>query len=319
MGGCIVPADANGNAQCLASRLTAPATTLRSQAVPIANPRAPFIAEGRAYNQHLYKQIGNAAAYQLNGYNPGLPVAGAYYRIQTSHSMNPSSTTSAPITCQFPDMTDQIGCLVNASPCSIGYAGRGAVVRNPAVDALKIDRQNPSQLCIQGSSTVPGFAYPLSRKLYLNTLVGFSAVTGNELQLAGCETDLAQPSAPQGATPAGLVTTNAATMMPTFGFVNVGAAGGNEPYCEDFDENMLCSPDAVSPAFPTNTNACATPPPSIGAFPGLNTVCGNGIQEAYEDCDCGTAQMAATAPASNVALCNGTVNGGPICSTTCRR
>jgi hypothetical protein len=145
-----------------------------------------------------------------------------------------------------------------------------------------------------------------------------SKTSGSGFQLAGCETDLAQPSAPQGATPAGLVTTNAATMMPTFGFLNVGAAGAGEPYCEDFNENMLCGPGAGSPAFPTNTNACGAPP-NIGAFPSLNTVCGNGIQEAYEDCDCGTAQVAATAPASNVALCNGAINGSPACSTTCRR
>jgi hypothetical protein len=59
-------------------------------------------------------------------------------------------------------------------------------------------------------------------------------------------------------------------------------------------------------------------PTNFSAFPTFNTVCGNGIQEAFEDCDCGTPATPASAPALNVAACGGTINGGTVCTTTCR-
>src|SRR5262249_19015480 len=33
--------------------------------------------------------------------------------------------------CQYPDVTQQIGCLVHASPCSVGIAGMTAYLSNP--------------------------------------------------------------------------------------------------------------------------------------------------------------------------------------------
>jgi hypothetical protein len=319
--------DTTGNVQCLANKLTAPATPASALAVPVAHPVVPGIAEGRTYNQHLYKQVGAAGAYQNNGFTTPLPMTGAFYRIHTSHSLNPASTTAAPITCgnptgpsAFADMTDQIGCLVNASPCSIGYAGRGAADHNPATtDAIKIKGQNPITLCITGDGAgVTGFTYPLSRKLYLSTVPGFAAVTGNEQALVGCETDLAQTSPPlPAASNAGLVTTN----IVGVGFIAIPSFyNGGEPYCEDFNENMLCSPSATAPLFPTNSASCPTAvPAAYSAFPITNsTTCGDGIQEQYEDCDCGTAQFAASAPAANVTACGTTINGGTVCTTTCR-
>jgi hypothetical protein len=241
------------------------------------------VAEGRAYNQHLYVLQGTAGAYQVNGFTPGLPVTGAYYRIHTTKSLNPTTGR----TCQFQDMTDQIGCLVEASPCSIGYAGRGALGPNPNVDAVKLNKQSPLDLCIQAQ-----FLYPLSRKLYLNTLIGFGNVETQELQLVGCETDLDQPNAALGATPGGLVTANiaAAGFLPIFQFINNGL-----PFCEDFNEQLLCG-------APVNNNACQDPTPNLDNFTGFSTVCGNGDIDSYEDCD------------------NGLLNGTPgnPCSNTCR-
>jgi len=326
-GGCIVPVDSTGNTQCLGNKLTAPATPANAIPVPVAHPVNAGVAEGRAYNQHLYKQVGSAAAYQNNGFTTPLPMTGAFYRIHTSHSMNPASTTAAPITCgnpagpsSFPDMTDQIGCLVNASPCSIGYAGRGAADHNPTTtDAIKIHGQNPLGICITGDgANIAGFTYPLSRKLYLDTVPGFAAVTANEQALVGCETNLAQANPPlPAASNAGLVTTN----IVNVGFLAIPSFyNSGNPYCEDFNENMLCSPSPTAPLFPTNSASCPTSvPANFTAFPTTNsTTCGNGIQEQYEDCDCGTAQVAASAPAANVTACGTTINGGTVCTTTCR-
>lgn len=285
LGGCVAPATGTGNVQCLSTRLTAPSLAISSQAVPVANPRIPAIAEGRAYNQHLFMQVGSAGAYQTNGFTTPLPMTGAFYRIHTSHSMN----TATNRTCQFADATDQIGCLVEASPCSLGYAGLGSISAsiNPNSDAIKLNKQSPVTACIQSSF----FIYPFARKLYLNTVPGFAAVTGQELQLAGCMTDLAQPTH-NPPTPAGLVTTNivAAGFLTLPQFLNNGL-----PYCEDFNEEALCG---IAP----NGNACDNLKPNFDDFPGFSTVCGDGLVDAFEDCD------------------NGTLNGPPpaTCSTICR-
>jgi hypothetical protein len=320
LGGCIVPADANNNPQCLANRLTTPAVTISVAAVPAVHATAPGIAEGRAYNQHLYKQVGTAAGYQNNAFTTALPMVGAFYRIHTNHSLNPASTTTTPITCGNPgtsgtlphyaDMSDQIGCLVNASPCSFGVGG----ITVPGVDSIKIDAQSPFDLCVQGNGgSIPAYSYPLANKIYLNTIPGFVAATGNEQALVGCETDLAQLNPPlPAASPAGIMTAQiaAAGIIPIPMSYNSG-----EPFCEDFNEQMLCGATV-------NVQSCPTVVPSnYTAFPTANsTTCGNGIQEAFEQCDCGVAPPGPgpLSPSTNVTNCGATFNGGTVCSTTCR-
>jgi hypothetical protein len=285
-GGCVAPADINGNPQCLATKLTTYALTANSQSVPVANPKLPSLNDGRSFNQHLYVLNGNAGAYQTNGFSFPLPITGAYYRIHTNHSIAPAGDAGAPPTCQYADMTDQIGCLVTASPCSIGYAGRQALTSIPNAAAVKINKQSPALLCIQGH-----FLYPLSRKLYFNTVAGFPGVTGQELALTGCETDLAQPSL---GTPAGVVTAAVASS----GFVQIPSfVNAGEPYCEDFNETMLCG----ASSYPFNIDACLNATP-LDNFPVFDTVCGDGQRDSFEDCD------------------DGPLNGPPpaTCSTTCR-
>jgi hypothetical protein len=142
----------------LASKLTAPGITISSVPVPVVHPVSPTIAEGRAYNQHLYQQVGSAGAYQRNAFVApgisGLPVTGAFFRLHTNHSLNVASTPSHPMTCQFPNMSDQIGCLVNASPCSLGVADV-STLSNLGTGAIKINHQSPALACITGGQ------YPL--------------------------------------------------------------------------------------------------------------------------------------------------------------
>jgi hypothetical protein len=278
LGGCVAPADTTKNAQCMASKLTTPALVTCSAPVPLINPKQPSLNDGRSYNQHLYTQVGTAG-----GYPSTPPMTGAYYRIHAVHTLI-ASDAGAPVTCQQADMNDQIGCLVTASPCSIGYTGFPTLTANQNAGTIKLNKQSAGVLCIQNH-----FAYPLARKLYLNTLTGFGNVTGQELALAGCETDLAQPSL---GTSAGIVTTAVATS----GFIQIGPfVNAGEPFCEDFNEVALCG--AAS-----NNDACVAVPTNLNNFPAFETVCGDGNVDAYEDCD------------------NGTANGPPpaMCSTTCR-
>jgi hypothetical protein len=54
--------------------------------------------------------------------------------------------------------TDQIGCLVQADPCSIGFAGDGARTwsATPGMDALRVNQVYPD------ATTVANGQYPLS-------------------------------------------------------------------------------------------------------------------------------------------------------------
>ncbi|MBV9948777.1 MAG: hypothetical protein JOZ69_18155 [Myxococcales bacterium] len=309
-GSCLPPDTAAASAECLALKQTVGRSTKQlNVGVPLIDPKSQTQGDGREWNQHLYAQNGGSAVYQTNAFAArNLPITGAFYRLHALRSMNPVTLR----TCQLADMTDQIGCLVEASPCSLGYAGRGATNNvaqnnNTNTAAIKVFAQSPLDLCIQDN-----FRYPLSRKLYLNSLAGLQTanVNGEELQFTGCETDLAQPNLPT-PTPAGLMTNSGSATggVQHFGFIPLpnGVAlpdGGTltvnngEPYCEDFNEVALCG--AAGP----NSNACATAPannldPSTFNF---NTTCGDGVVQAYEDCD------------------NGAANG-PLpatCSTTCR-
>src|SRR5262249_47232116 len=150
---------------CLAIPTNAPGITITSVPVPVAHPQAPGIAEGRAYNQHLYVDLGAGFAYQTLPLGPSgaATVTGAFHRIHLTRSMNSSTNR----TCSFPDMSDQIHCLVEASPCSIGLAeGRPRPSLNPNTSVIKINKQSRLDACIQA------MAYPLWHKVYLNSIQG---------------------------------------------------------------------------------------------------------------------------------------------------
>jgi cysteine-rich repeat protein len=72
--------------------------------------------------------------------------------------------------------------------------------------------------------------------------------------------------------------------------------GGN-PFCEDYNEQMLCG-------SASNTNACPTMQ-AAGLGVGYQTTCGNGIVEQFEDCDLGAA-LNGTAGASCSNICRNT-------------
>jgi hypothetical protein len=244
------------------------------------------------------------------------PITGAYYRIHTSqslltNSMGSCATTAGTAVCAQPNAHAQVGCLVQASPCSLGYgassAGSGIAVAGQSFGpANAVVNGKTTATCTQGAGSllvkavpnapacVTSLAYPLWRKIYWNSSGGFGQMGAlNELR-------------PQG------------------GFLALpSSVHGGSPYCEDFNEFMECA--APNNGIAVNGNACANNPPSLPGAAG-STACGNGIVEPLEECDQGTAgydghgkvaQLAGANPNDPTTWANG--YPGSACSMICRR
>jgi hypothetical protein len=275
-----------------------------------------------------------------------LDFTGAFNRIHSVESV-PAGLCG----CQMRDATDQMGCLVHADRCSIGYAGnaatswasRGAVgvcslncapcsnVGQPCSGvcqsngvcslggaactpagsacsagtcnaapatsdnaALLIGNVAPSTGTVQLLGT-PG-EYPLSRKLYLNSLRGFGSTSfsPDEQALAHFEADGG----------------NITPILVNAGYFGIGGNGPNgpdTPFCEDFNQATVCG-------APSNDNACTRNPAGIptdtstDGGSGASTVCGNGVVEAFEECD----------PAAPPDQWHCSVPDASTCSLTCR-
>jgi len=185
--GCLWPVDASGNYGCVNSAGNRPVGV-----TGFANNM-----DGRVYNLTPRRLDGSIpTAPRRSGSSivqrPLLNVG--FYRIhQRTLQANASGST-----CRLPDATEQIGCLVHASPCSLGFAGLTADLQDPnkvlelrsplasgagaggaAAGGVAPSASNIRRLledCTAGNYAV---RYPLSRKLYLNTLIGFNSVVNN--------------------------------------------------------------------------------------------------------------------------------------------
>jgi hypothetical protein len=289
--------------------------------------------------------------------------------------------------CTLKDSTDQIACFTHADHCSIGYAGDGgntygqryangtcatggaqcSTNGNPCSyftgnsGACNVAAQFPAIASgpVLVNKVSPSFAtvqqlghgateYPLSRKLYLNSLnfsqglddagnpdssAPFSAgVTASELTLAKFESTLGTTGtcggSPLTCSVGGASCTTAGApciaASPTLdginpillkdGFFLLGPSapnGANTPFCEDFNTALVCG-DAGIP----QDNACArnpaqwvpTDPSSVPDANTRSTVCGNGVLDAFEECD----------PALPPSAWTCSVPGATSCSSTCR-
>ena len=242
--------------------------------------------DGRVYNLILRKPSGEIRTVTRN--DPSrvgvfqTPVAAAYYRIHTTRSLllPPNHTTSVCNTQD--DATDHIGCLTLASPCSIGYAGRGGVTNNPGTVSARVNGVAPTNANIQ-ALVLGGTAYPIARKLYLNTLQGFEVLNGSSATVPG--SDAEEELSKCYATLPFNGTINVES--PAFGFVNLPPATGAttaKPLCEDFNGASVCA-DAA------NTDACIGNDSFAG---GLipSSLCDNGLRDGAETapdvCQAGT-------------------------------
>jgi ABC-type phosphate transport system substrate-binding protein len=237
--------------------------------------------DGRAYNLPLKKKQGTQGAQYVGDSNGNL-MTGSYFRMHMTAKS--SYAPASAITCQQGDDTHQIGCLVVSDPCSIGYAGREADQVSTANQALSIDGilprpdTNISSLldagvaCSASNTTCPsGFTcntqfsacyptgevvYPLARRLYVASLVGFGNLQGGEKQLGLCfgDNNLLTPAIQNNnfvTIPAGTGRTAGAQCLDYPEDDSANANVGFLPTCNGINGQ-------VASAGGSNTNACAT-------------------------------------------------------------
>jgi hypothetical protein len=187
-GVCLFPIDI-GNFNCLSDSL-----------LPAQLP----IRDNRVFNIHPVDKFGH---YLRDNYlNPNIVlsptpatnaklqsrVVSAYYRLHTTRvsNLNGSVPTGGP--CRTFTSTEQIGCLVTANTCDLGFAGREAVTSTGNNFAFRIDGVQSSVANIQNLVTGGVPVYPMARRLWLNAVGGFSSLTGDELGLFNFESSPTQ-------------------------------------------------------------------------------------------------------------------------------
>jgi hypothetical protein len=145
---------------------------------------ARFAFDARAYNLQVRRP---GATGEILTYSNGVEVLSAYYRINSTRGGKfPYRNTTT--VCREADSTKTIGCLVQApnSGCSIGFAG-GEAVQVTHAEPLALNGIDWTDANIQNLVSGGTPVYPLARKLYVNTIKGFQAVTaGAEKNLATC-------------------------------------------------------------------------------------------------------------------------------------
>jgi hypothetical protein len=227
---CFVPVDTSsttvpgGTSQCVSSESTVIASSLQTRppcagaygahgTLPPANALDTFSAQcmanqgspdGRWYNVQMYNGNPTSPAYieqaipaLASTTKPTLDFAAGFNRIhQVETVLGASGGVGLAAGCQLVDMTDQIACLSQADPCSIGYAGdagkaiTGGGIANAGTsatglwtgttgplltfDSMRIAQVYPSSATVQLLGQ-PG-EYQVARKLYFNSLFGFGNI-----------------------------------------------------------------------------------------------------------------------------------------------
>lgn len=158
----------------------------------LPSPRAWTNMDGRAYN--LIPRDPKSGMPLLTGTHIGDPrwAGGGVYRIHQIHKMANAAVTAT--TCTKNNAADQIGCLIGADPCSIGFSGQ-ELLAQPTVKGLKL--RTPAFTAPQqevGASigdtaalvklldTCPsvGTRYALARRLYINSSKGLGNVDNGD-------------------------------------------------------------------------------------------------------------------------------------------
>lgn len=161
-GMCLEPMDANGDYGCIDNANN-------------PNMYTPAGADTRARNMVQRDKDGNIVLDEN-----GDEVWAAYYNI---NALNVIPTYSVP-PCNYDNSTEQIACLTVASPCTVGYAGMGGNENIPQSVGIEVAGVRATVANIQS------FTYPMTRYLYVNTLVGRANVTDtDEKDLMECFLD----------------------------------------------------------------------------------------------------------------------------------
>jgi ABC-type phosphate transport system substrate-binding protein len=223
--------------------------------------------DGRVYNLHPHNASGNyvTQAYTYSGpYTPPVPatgqrqVVGAFYRMhETRTAVTGASDCAGDNCCQLDDSTDQIGCLVGANPCSIGFAGENSLNQEVATTAggpqgvygASLNGVESARACVLSN------AYPLSRFLWVSTMIGYQTsggVAGDELELAKCYSGN------------GLASGTIQSMVNAEGFQAIPIG------CRSFDETSASTGcTGTAPA----TNSCSNNPSGVASLLGVGEAC----------------------------------------------
>jgi ABC-type phosphate transport system substrate-binding protein len=175
------------------------------------NVFTPAGGDSRVFNKYLREAAGDIVPDGNDN-----PIIASYYRIRQD-------------ACTLESSTLNIGCLNGDYPCTIGFAGREATS-----DPLTVTEAKP--LAINGvfpttepaPGTIRDGSYPLSRLLYVNTLLGFENLPTDPANPESLENALAVCFNDQ------TIVDNAAISA---GFVTLNAP----PFCVDFDELNGCN------------------------------------------------------------------------------
>jgi hypothetical protein len=266
-GQCLVPTALDGSALCINGKNNAPSFRF--------DAGAPAVVDGRVYNLHLRRDsTGNYATDSQNR-----QVVGAFHRLHATRSLNSSAATG---TCSDADGAKAIGCLAQASPCSLGMAAKRAGqyigTKNLALGGIEPSAQNVQRLLTEPADPL---TYPLSLKMYAASMRGMDKIT-----------ELSQWSLGQCFENQGKVE-SAATVT---GYVPLGVP----PVCVDFDERQ-CGALFNSDACTDGVNVC----PNFGVFsvaPLQTNVGGQiGVAATASDPDGGFVLFLWTAPAGTFA------------------
>jgi hypothetical protein len=215
------------------------------------------MTDGRAYNQWVKDASGkilkdgftvpsDPANFPANPATTQRLVTGAFFRTHVSVVAGGGGAT-----CQLPDSTAQIGCLAQADPCTLGFAGREAATGGAvalSVNGVTDEEVNIVKLLAPTGSADFATRYPMSRKLFFNTLQGFS-----NLFAGSGEAAVAKCFATNGIVD---------SIMSSHNFIPMSRTGvfnpGGSIFCQDFDETVA-APAGCGLSAP-NSSSCSTLP-----------------------------------------------------------
>ena len=164
-------------------------------------PAGAGISDARVFNLAPVNSAGNMASLLDSYQNPNFPgvngirrFARRYFGIHMVRPDNLQTTPTIATGCTADNDTTQIGCLVKASPCSIGFAGREAAdAAAPFANvALRMVGIPATTANIENLATGGTPVYPIARKLWFNSfqdpLIGFAQpnLSDPELALSNC-------------------------------------------------------------------------------------------------------------------------------------
>jgi hypothetical protein len=234
---CLLPATIESDTRCLNGRNNLPAFEF--------NPATAIATDGRVYNLHLRRDaVGNYARDTATH-----SIVGAFYRI---HSTRTLTTPANQNTCTQAESGDQLGCLAQASACSLSLAEKRAGLfsgtRNVALGGIE-----PTVPNIQRAlNAADPLAYPLVSKVYLNSMMGLLGLTDVESNsLWTCW-----------------------QQAPVMGAATIDAKYvplGQNPICVDFDERQCSGVDLNKNSCKRGLNLCP-PAPTYSVAPQTTNV-----------------------------------------------